>query len=179
MSNPKLNANEVWMWLLENNYVEITGGRWILTGEFHNLVENNPGNPLPVPVKSVSLLPTKKEAWDKSFMDFILEAQIPARWEDSHGQTYYLNKFSEDGLKVFKKALESGVIYDVLVKSTMLYYKSSTRFKKTIGNYLKQGDWKTDYEALMLSAEGGKEGIESHIKQEINSNVNRTQYKIG
>lgn len=180
MSNLKLNASDVWSWLLKNDLVEPSANRWILTGKFHDLVDKEEkAEALPVPAKSVSLLPTKKEDWERLFMNFIMEAQVPARGEASDGTPYYLNRFSEDGLKVFKRALENGVVYEVLVRSTLLYYKSSTKLKKGIGNYFKQGDWRTDYEALLQSADQGIEALQSHIKQEVSSNVNRTQYKIG
>jgi hypothetical protein len=48
----------------------------------------------------------------------------------------------------------------------MLYYKGSRRFKKTIGNYITEGDWRTDYEALKRSASQGEEALKNHIKEE-------------
>lgn len=180
MSNLHLKPNEVFVWLIVNDY--ITENK-VLTDKFFKdasaeIITESKEITSIVPAKSVNLLPVKKEDWDKKFMDFIVEAQVPARWEDSNGNPYYLNKFSEAGLKVFRKALESGASYPVLVNSTKLYYKSSTKLKKAIGNYFAHGDWKTDYEALYASAQSGIDSVQQHIKEEI-SNGNGTQYSIG
>lgn len=183
MSNLKLNASDVFKWLLENNYLEGAGtpqGNQLTSQFFKDAGKNIDVSALPVPAKAVSLLPTKKEDWDTKFIHFIMAAQVPARIEDSQGNPYYANKFSEPALKVFRKALESGVDEQVLIKSTMLYYKSSVRYKKTIGNYFTGGDWRTDYEALVASASTSSEALNKHIKDEIKpNNGERSNYSIG
>lgn len=126
--------------------------------------------------KGLMTMPKSTLEWELLFSNFILEAKIPRTLEDNRGQMYYANKASKDGLKEFRKALERGVVYPVLVKSTMLYYLSSVKYKKAIGNYFAQGDWRSDYEALLSSAETGT--IESHIKTET-QHGGLTGYSLG
>lgn len=116
--------------------------------------------------------------WPVMFMELIRDAAVPARLEDNHGGEYDANKYSEEGMKAFKAAILTGADYRMLVRSVMLYYKSSLRYKKKIGNYFTQGDWRTDYLALSQAVEGGKEQLADHIKQETDSNEHNP-YRIG
>ena len=111
--------------------------------------------------------------WPDSFMKFIAEAQVPRMMEGKNREMYQGNKYSEPGMKAYRKALEKeGIQYDILVKSTMLYYKSSIRLKKAVGNYFAQGDWRTDYDALLQAAEGGEQTLIKHIKDETTTGYN-------
>lgn len=178
MSNLKFDPLEVYKWLCTNKFLEGENSR-TLTQHFFDLVhEVNRHNNLPAIVKQELVLPATPAEWELRFMNLIADAQVPTRLEDSRGNPYYANKFSIEGLKVFQKAMKSGVDYQVLVKSVMLYYKSSVKFKKAIGNYFKDGDWKTDYNALMDSAEKGKDAIADHINKEIHDGT-RGNYKLG
>lgn len=116
--------------------------------------------------------------WPDKFIQFINEAKIPARLENNKLEAYAANKYSEDGMKAFRKAIESGIDYGTLVRSTMLYYKSSVRFKKAIGNYMKDGDWRTDYENLKNAAEQGTKELEQHLKTETKDN-GYSNYRLG
>lgn len=142
----------------------------MMEGNLHQLPE--------VVLKYGVNLTGKNVSWVDAFIQFITEAKVPARLEGSRGDVYAANKYSEDGMKAFRKTIESGVDYGVLVRSTMLYYKSSTRFKKTIGNYMAHGDWRTDYEALRSAAIDGTTAIEQHIKQETKDN-GHNPYRLG
>jgi hypothetical protein len=183
MSNLKLKPLEVYQWLCENKLLTGDNSR-ILNDQFFALVHEDKRFELSAPVTSPVLhsaspgLPGSPQQWELKFINLISEAQVPARLEDGNGGEYYANKFSEPALKVFQKALRSGIIYEVLVKSVMLYYKSSVKYKKTIGNYFIQGDWRTDYLALLSAAEEGKESIDSYVKNEI-KDEQPSQYKIG
>lgn len=114
--------------------------------------------------------------WRMCYLRFIQEAQVPVSGEGRDGR-YDLNKYSEPAMKIFKKALESGVKYEVLVKSTMLYYKTRKQYALKIGNYIEQGAWRSDYEALLSSAEDGT--IIEHIKKEIDETTEFSRFKLG
>lgn len=116
--------------------------------------------------------------WMLGFMNFIIEAKVPKYCDNGKGDQYIVNNYSEPAMKVFKKAIDKeGIIYDVLVKSTMLYYKSTkNKFKKAIANYFVQGDWRSDYAALLDAAGTGT--IENHIKSEMDNGA-KTRWKLG
>ncbi len=118
----------------------------------------------------------KDSDWETMFINFIMEAKVPARLEGSNGDVYPGNKFSVPALKVFKKAINGGTVYDILVKSTMLYYKSNVRLKKAIGNYFVSGDWLSDYQALLSSASDGT--LYQHIKNETDAGT-KSAWKLG
>lgn len=119
-----------------------------------------------------------QQNWMLGFMNFIIEAKVPKYCDNGKGDQYIVNNYSEPAMKVFKKAIEKeNIIYDVLVKSTMLYYKSTkNRFKKAIANYFVQGDWRSDYAALLEAAGTGT--IENHIKSEMD-NGTKSKWKLG
>lgn len=114
-----------------------------------------------------------QQDWMLAFMNFIMEAKIPKYCDNGKGEQYIVNNYSEPAMKVFKKAIEKElVVYDVLVKSTMLYYKSTkNKFKKAVGNYFVQGDWRSDYNALLEAADTGT--VESLIKSEMDNGNSR------
>jgi hypothetical protein len=88
-----------------------------------------------------------------------------------------LNKFSKEGLKAFKEIMSRGdTQYPLLVKSTMLYYKSKNQYKQTISNYISTGSWKTDYIALR-DASKDETTLINHLKDTTQSNG--TAYEIG
>ena len=159
-------------------YKEITGVRQgLMKTRSGELVVVEPKLPLATQ-NLLPALPTTDTNWDFLFIEFIKKAEVPARLEDGRGNPYYANKYSADALKVFKRALEKeGVNLDLLVKSTKLYYKSSVRYKKAIGNYIKDGDWKTDYNNLLDSAQEGQESLTKHIKDQTDAPY--TGYSLG
>lgn len=114
--------------------------------------------------------------WEELFIKFISDAKVPAKLEGKNGDVYPGNKFSIPALKIFKKALQAGAIYDVLVVSTALYYKSSIRLKKAVGNYFIQGDWRSDYDALVQASSSGQ--LTEHIKSETNDGT-QSAWKLG
>lgn len=115
--------------------------------------------------------------WTTQYLQFIADAKIPRTGETSQGALYDLNKFSDGACKAFRKMIEKeGIQLDVLVKSTMLYYKSGKRFKVTVGRYIEEGLWRTDYEALLVSA--SQNNVEQHIKQELNDGT-YTSHRLG
>ena len=67
-------------------------------------------------------------------------------------------------MKAFQKAMKSGYDYVTLIAAIKLYYTGTTRFKKAIGNYMKDGDWRTDYERVKEHFANGTLG--ELVKQE-------------
>ena len=135
--------------------------------------------PVPVVSQNNTLTIIKlQQNWELGFINFIQEAKVPKYLDNGKGDSYVANNYSAPAMKIFRKAIEKeGILYDVLVKSTMLYYKSQrNRFKKAIGNYFIQGDWRSDYLALLEAAGTGT--IEQHIKSEIEDG-NKSHWKLG
>jgi hypothetical protein len=60
--------------------------------------------------------------------------------------------------------MESGYRLDVLQATIVLYYKSGNSFKKAIGNYMISGEWKTDYDRLVVEAEKGN--LKNYVETE-------------
>jgi hypothetical protein len=180
-------------YLLTKGFITVTKGKAELTPLFHKsytgiqkvLVLQGTKNPLPVVAEPALQVPTAQtfreytyEAWVKLYMQFISESQVPRRLITNHGDPYDANKFSEDGLKAFQKALTAGAIYHILVKSVTLYYGGANRYKKAIGNYMSQGDWRTDYMDLLTSAQQGAEQVSKHIKDTVNGGT-KDRYEWG
>jgi hypothetical protein len=118
--------------------------------------------------------------YSQLMLRFIQDAQIPQKVAPPHKEPYVVNKYNEKAaVRLYKLILEWGVVYDLIVKSTMLYYKGNNPYKKTIGNYIIDGDWKTDYEALKQSAQQGEEALKEHIKQEISNESGNYGYTLG
>jgi hypothetical protein len=107
----------------------------------------------------------QKTDWVEKYKQFIADAKVPTRCESRHGEFYDTNKYSEDGMKAFRKAIESGIVYDVLIRSTFLYYHNGVRLKVAIGRYMKDGLWRSDYDRVIESSESGT--LEQHIKSEL------------
>lgn len=131
-----------------------------------------------VPLELIPVIKTMA-TWEDRFLKFIRDAEVPQRLESSRMESYAVNKYSVEGMKAFRAAIEAGVDYGLLVKSTKLYYKSTVKFKKTIGNYMAQGDWRSDYNNLKEVAETGDVNkLNEHVKQETKSNEH-TPYRLG
>lgn len=154
------------------------GGKYKLTERFQQ--EALSGTLVPVERGGALVhVPEALVDWPARFMQFIMNAQIPPRIEDTKGGSYPGNKFSEDACKVYKALITSGMVNEeMLTMSTMLYYKSSTRYKKAIGNYITQGDWRTDYQTLVEESKKGPDAINQLLKQET-KDEHISGYKLG
>lgn len=117
-------------------------------------------------------------SWENRYKQFIMEAKVPARLENNRGESYQANAYSEKGMKAYRKAIESGIEGELLVKSTMLYYHSKIRFKVAIGRYMEEGIWKTGYDALKEAAAQGEEKLIDHINKETTPDE-QSSYRIG
>lgn len=169
-----LNLQEILTYLRDNTYVtKNTKDEWVFSEKFYHDLEVQGRAVVPVPkAGNVATLPKDGTEWQLLFIQLIEAAQVPKVLSDNRGGHYYANKYSEPAMKVFRKALEKDdVNYELLVKSVMLYYKSSVSYKKTISNYFTGGDWKTDYMALTQSISQGAEALTNHIQDELKSNT--------
>jgi tetratricopeptide (TPR) repeat protein len=187
------NLQEIIKYLKDNKYILISQGKYIMSQEFQQACKKSRGSIIEVNVDAILkehvfdlqkidtqiLLLKDDKLWPNLFVKFIQDAKVPARLEDNRGNLYSANKYNEDARKVFQKALEKeGFDYDLLVKSTMLYYKSGIRYKKAIGTYFTSGEFRTDYLNLKQSAEAGTETLQQHLKEEIN-NGQHNRYTLG
>lgn len=123
----------------------------------------------------VTKLPLRVKNMKELYMQFILDAKVPARVSASNGFSYDCNVYSKDGEKAFEKIMQRADInYDLLVKATTLYYKSpATKLK--IGNFITQGVWETYYQSLSRSLENGT-AVE-HITESLKDG--RSKYELG
>lgn len=179
-----LNLNQVMQWLRENSYVDVVDNTYQFTHLFFvDLVKINNEEQQVIPVANREIALSGN--WPMAFMEFIREAKVPAKVESTKGDTYYVNKYSEPAMKQFRKMIEKeGIEYAILVRSTALYYASQNKFKKKIGNYILEGDWRTDYMLMkeMMSeaiASGDSKQLSDHIKNELEDGKPHTGYSIG
>jgi hypothetical protein len=163
--------------LLMGGYVIMDNGKYVFTPKFYADIVSTAVATIPNMLPSTIPVPTSKPEFEMLFIKLIADAQVPKHLPDNKGGVYAANKFSETGLKAFMAAIKNGVNYELLVKSVMLYYKSSTNYKKAVGNYFAQGDWRTDYEALAASTTS-PEALNQHIKSQIN-NESKSHFKLG
>lgn len=189
-----MNLQEIIAYLKENKFLLKSGDTFVMSKEFLQACKRQKGE---IIVMDMSVVDKEKLdlskmtlelgfpkvaktiSWDDVFIQFIKAAQVPNRLENNRNEVYAANKFNSDACKVFRKAIEKeGYDYDLLIKSTMLYYKSSLRFKKAIGTYFTSGDFRTDYLNLKNAAETSSEELQSHIKQEIKDNGHNA-YTLG
>ena len=113
----------------------------------------------------------KQADWVSFYEKFLELCNIPRRSVGSDGRDYALNKYSETGMKAFQKAIKDGYDPLLLVATVKLYYGSSLGYKKTITNYLKDGDWRTDYILVRDSNERG--GLKQTIDEETSTGFAR------
>lgn len=188
-----MNLQEIIKYLKDNKYILISQGKYIMSPEFQQACKNQKKgeilivnmDAIPKQVFDIQKIDTQiqvikdKRNYSEWFIQFIQDAKVPARLEDHRGNLYSANKYNEDARKVFQKAIEKeGFDYNLLVKSTMLYYKSGIRLKKAIGTYFTSGEFRTDYLALQISAEGGADKLIQHLKQETD-NGQHNRYSLG
>lgn len=190
-----MELTEVMQYLLTEGFVTVHQGKPKFTAHFqkaYNGVEKGltkqgtviePGLPILVAPKALTISTDalslyKYEDWVTLYLNFIMEAQVPRRLINGKGEPYDTNKFSEDGLKSFQKAMKTGIDHKMLVRSTTLYYKGGNRFKKAIGNYMAHGDWRTDYMELLSTAQQGVESVAQHIKDTV-SDGTKERYSWG
>jgi hypothetical protein len=174
---------EVVKWMLDHKYLLCVKGKYKVTEKFNKeVVGTSTGlielggslmvrNPVLGPVSS---------NWDQRYMQFIIDAEVPKTWTTSNNHTYDLNKFSVDGAKAFRHAIEKeGCVYEILTKSTMLYYKRDMDYKKIIGNYMSEKLYKTDYNDMVIAAATSEETLIDHITKTMDNEGSASRFTMG
>lgn len=155
--------------LVQNGYLEVVKGKYRPTKKLNEH-----------PAKETIHLPggiVFDGSWEELYLGFIVGCKIPKKGESGDGTLYDLNKYSEDAMKHFRDLMKSGIQYDLLVMVTTAYYKvGGLRFKKTITNYITQGHWRLDYEAMK---EKSKEQQQKLLNQQENESKPFTRDRIG
>lgn len=193
---------EVMEWMMKNAYLyTTTKNGFILQPKFKKDLEaalKKPKFTTPPEIKpakeiekSLEVIPPKSQFpepanykkyiytdWVDFYQNFISICKVPAHLESTNFNTYSGNKYTEDGMKAFQKALKEGYRYDILSAAIALYYKSSIRWKKSIGNYMTSGEWRSDYSELLDKANSGAEELNKHIKNTIDNGTG-TNYEFG
>lgn len=189
--------------MMDNNYLVAIKGKYRVTAKFNKeitgqevgivkvgnmlLVQENPPPEVSMNAQGIQVSTgtphtpreTQRIDWPAAFIQFITEAEVPQRGNSRDG-SYDLNKYSEPAMKAFKKILESGVDYLILVNSTKIYYKTHKQYQNKISKYIEDGIWRSDYEALKASAEkGGEQGIIDHVKNEVDNGTEFSRFKQG
>lgn len=150
---------EAVQFLLDNGYMSIIKGKYIVTAKFNKEVTGiHRGLTLltgGVPAVVEPEVP-KQIQWQDLYKRFILEAKVPQRIINARGEPYAVNVYSEGGMKAFRKALEKeGIQYPLLVEATQLYYSSSIGLKVAIGRFMEEGQWRTYYQELIDMKQSG------------------------
>lgn len=157
-----MNLKEVAEFLVANGYAYCLKGNYKFTAKFHRELKDSSVLPAPV-VASKQLPAVVSTEWEQKYKQFIIDAKVPPYCYSKRGERYSINKYSEDGMKAFRKAIESGCIYEMLVMTVALYYKSGDTLKQAIGRYMAEGTWKSDYDALVHKASADQ--LKEHINE--------------
>lgn len=187
-----MELKSVMEWLVSNKYVSIHKGKPKFTTRYYKestgiekglTAQGTVRENLPT-VTGAAVAPFNPGAigiytqveWSFYYTEFIKACKIPSKALGTKGDSYALNKYSEDGMKAFRQAMKDGYKLEVLIMAVTLYYKSAISLKKAIGNYMSSGEWKTDYQTLLESAKDGT--LATYIKNEIKQN-NGGSYSFG
>ncbi len=166
-----MNLKEVMKYLVDNQYVVKVRGNLVFSRKFkEEYTEEKPPVEI-LSIGSVAIVPKPAKMdpggiyYADRFIQFSMDCQAPKKIAGPRGTIYPGNKYNEKAaITLLKMLKEEGVDYDLLVKSTMLYYKGAGDCKKALGNYILEGTWRTDYLELKNSAEKGVEALGQHIK---------------
>lgn len=171
-----VNLKEVTDYLFANGYLHNVKGDFKLTSSFKKAMDalaaghsvasvkqRKTGALTAATIGRQDVMVLNKVDWIEQYKQFILDAAVPKRCQGKYGEPYDTNKYSEPGMKAFKKAMESGIQYEMLVAATALYYKSAVKMKVAIGRYMEEGRWRSDYDALVASAESNT--VKEHINE--------------
>lgn len=150
-------------YFLANGYLVCIKGKYRVTQKFMKQVGSKALGAVIAPDNTITTIAATD--WSSRYMQFIIDARVPARLEGSYGEFYDGNKYSAKAATAFRKMMEQGVDYDILVASTGLYYRTDRRFRISISRYIEEGQWRSDYEALKMSAQEDK--VLDHIKNEL------------
>lgn len=164
------SLHEAVEFMVANGYLVRSKNKYLLMQQKLSRDLSKPEVPAVKSSTAIVVTARKAQDWVNEYQKFIVESMVPRRCEGRNGEMYYTNQYSEPGMKAFRKAIEGGADYNILTKSTMLYYKSGVKLKQAIGRYMEEGTWRSGYDALLQSAEQGT--VEQHIKDELEDGSN-------
>ena len=168
-----MNLKDTMTWLIMNKYVTLHKNKPVFTdkarSEMAAVGKPPPPPSLEIPEKVVQTPAIQGSTIEEQYKQFIALCQIPQKAYDSFGRAYALNKYSNEGVLAFKKAIQKGYKIDVMALAVTLYYKSNMQFKKSVGNYMSSGEWETDYDTVLQKHQDGT--LKEHIKTEVHDST--------
>lgn len=183
------NLTEAVEYLIQNKYVELHNKKYKFSSLFYKELTGIEKGLTSKGVVLEPLLPTVQSSqldtnlvktytladWRRYYIEFIKVSGVPEIIR-SGLSTYPGNKFSEEGMKAFKTAMVEGYKLEWLISAVKLYYKDNTGYKKALTNYMKDGDWRTDYETIQIAVESGT--VLALVQDKTKEN-NESGYRIG
>lgn len=160
--------------LVQNGYLEAVKGKYRATAKLNDALKE------PV-IECMVVINGDNDVfqgkWQDLYVKFITDCKVPSKGENSEGDLYDLNKYTEDAMKHFRDLIRSGIQYPLLVQVTTAYYQTGTnRYKKKVGNYITEGHWRMDY--LTLKDQDPKQRLQT-LKQETDAAKPFTRDRIG
>jgi hypothetical protein len=164
-----INLKTATEFLVNEGYIVEHKGKMKFTAKFYKEFKGidggivlTPDRHLAVMQPNAGALTHKLPTWEERYITFLKKCNIPPTAKSATGSSYSINQFSQDGMKAYKKAIESGIDEAILILSTALYYNGNkTGFKQKIGNYMADGTWITGYTEMKESMEKGT--VQEHI----------------
>ncbi len=145
--------NDVAKWMVKEGYFIIHKNRYIVSEKFNREVLGKEEGLKRLPNKKLVVVEAGKakpgmtvEEWRSLYMKFIVDCNVPPYVNNGKGGVYEANKYSEAGLKEFRHIITNEAIdLNKLTKVTKEYYSNRQAMRKTIGNYITEGVWRTGY----------------------------------
>ncbi len=166
-------------YLLQEGYLKKVKGRYCVTAKFNEAMNGISTGLATLPSGQLAVRESQLGVitdWEQRYIQFIIDAKVPQRGEDSAGNLYDMSRSSKEGIKAFREAIEKkGFNYDLLLRSTMLYYAGPVKYKQSIGTYMSQGTYLSDYYNLIDSMRNGT--VEQHIEDTLDDGG--TAYELG
>ena len=140
--------NNVLQYLKDNLYLIREGESFVVSNKFYRDTRSR----LPIPTDAHVVSDTIKSSIStpvgssmgkggltkNDYKEFIEKAQVPSKINAGNGSFFWANRYSNDGFKAWKNAIES-VEYKVLLAATTYYYKQGNTARVMVGNFFSQG----------------------------------------
>jgi hypothetical protein len=138
-----MNLTEIRDFLLENDYLQEDGERFVLTPNFYRDLKEQTRKQI-----SDKLSPAKKLLSEGDiFKRFLRDAEVPKFQEKQDGSTFVIGAYSKSAAKELSAILRKGYLYERLCLATANYYKTVS-YCVSIAKFLKEGIWETYYESV-------------------------------
>lgn len=126
--------------LLENDYLAYIQGKIVVTGKLQREFKPIPKDKIDVIFPDQPTVVSREALWKK----FMADAEVPHKAIATDGRAYTIRQYSAGLANQLTRIIKT-VNYEILVKSTALYYKSNS-YKVIFSNYLEKNIWKEEYE---------------------------------